>query len=599
MNNIRITILSFIALTLATATLHAQNKVIYTYPLKGSIGVSAKTTIGIRYSTMIWGATVKSGSITISGNISGVHTTKVMLAYDARTLNFMPDKTFSPGEYVTVSVHPMLTWFGQMTEAYTFDFQISKSKLLPSSLGADQGGGTAPEHNLPPSFPPLTVVKSENPSPGYIYLTNFTYTQSPFIPYLIKMDNTTDVKFQKTLYPRWAQDFTPQPNGLYTYFDFKLKKYFGLDSSYAKVDSFGAVNGYVTDGHELRFLSNGNYVLLAAYVDTVDLSHVQGSSNALVTYNVIQEFDRNKVLIFEWRTQDHFNILDATHESPLSQSIDYAHCNSIDEDSDHNLILCSRNLDEISKINAETGEFIWRLGGKHNQFTTLNDAIPFSYPHDVRMLPNGNMTMFDNGNYRPSPLKSYSRALEYVIDEVNHTITKVWEYRHSPDFYASAMGSVQRLPSGNTLIGWGLADSASALSEVTPDGNTALEIAMPAGQYNYRVTKFIPNGAYQFTRESTDKVSPSLTLTGISVDPIYPNPFDKIATLRLNVSNRSKMTIKLYDLFGREVRTIFDGVVSAGEYSATLRGEGLANGSYICRLTTPTTTITQSLVHYH
>src|SRR5205814_2247608 len=89
----------------------------------------------------------------------------------------------------------------------------------------------------------------------------------------------------------------------------------------------------------------------------------------------------------------------------------------------------------------------------------------------------------------------FSRAIEYKIDEENKTVTKVWEYRHKPDRTASGMGSVQRLPNGNTLIGWGWADTVG-VTEVDPLGNTQFELNFGTGTHSYRVYKFDTNYIY-------------------------------------------------------------------------------------------------------
>ena len=74
--------------------------------------------------------------------------------------------------------------------------------------------------------------------------------------------------------------------------------------------------------------------------------------------------------------------------------------NAIEIDHDGNLLLSSRFQDEVSKIDRNTGEFIWRLGGQNDQFEWLNDTLKLAYQHDVRVLPNGHITVFDNGNRR-------------------------------------------------------------------------------------------------------------------------------------------------------------------------------------------------------
>ncbi|HTY35714.1 MAG TPA: aryl-sulfate sulfotransferase, partial [Bacteroidota bacterium] len=214
--------------------------------------------------------------------------------------------------------------------------------------------------------------------------------------------------------------------------------------------------------------------------------------NANVIGGVIQELDRNKNVVFQWRSFDHFQVTDATHEDLRAKTIDYVHPNSLDVDTDGNLLLSSRSLDEVTKINRTNGSIIWRLGGKNNQFTFLNDPIGFSHQHSVRRTQTGTILMFDNGNYHAP---QFSRAVEYSIDENAKTVSLTWQFRHNPDLYALAMASVQRLANGNTVIGWGSA--STALTEVRPDGSTALELAFPQGIVSYRALRYSWNAPYQ------------------------------------------------------------------------------------------------------
>src|SRR5262249_1557432 len=144
------------------------------------------------------------------------------------------------------------------------------------------------------------------------------------------------------------------------------------------------------------------------------------------------------------------------HVSFSIEPVDYVHTNSIEIDTDGNIIASHRHLDQVTKIDLSTGDFIWRLGGVNNEFTFINDSDRFSYQHDCRRLPDGNLTLYDDGNFHV-PSKSFAK--EYQLDEANMTATLVWSYSH-PNVngiiaYYDATGSVQRLSNGNTFIGWG------------------------------------------------------------------------------------------------------------------------------------------------
>jgi hypothetical protein len=87
--------------------------------------------------------------------------------------------------------------------------------------------------------------------------------------------------------------------------------------------------------------------------------------------------------------------------------------------------------------------------------------------------------------------------VEYALDLTAHTATLVWEFRHSPPIYTSFVGSVQRLASGNTAIGYGLAGHAT---EVTPDGGVVWEADLQVDgkpTLAYRLTRIASLYRYQ------------------------------------------------------------------------------------------------------
>ena len=98
-----------------------------------------------------------------------------------------------------------------------------------------------------------------------------------------------------------------------------------------------------------------------------------GKTAASVTGNIIQEIDANKRLVFEWHTFDHIPITN-TFADMTQASFDYAHINAMTIDpTDNNLLASLRTTSEIVKINRRTGEVMWRLGGKMNQFTFIGE----------------------------------------------------------------------------------------------------------------------------------------------------------------------------------------------------------------------------------
>ncbi len=349
------------------------------------------------------------------------------------------------------------------------------------------------------TFPAVTVTANNNPTAGYVYLSNFILNPGvDNTPYLMILDNQGQAVWSRQMNAPLHLDFKIQPNGMMTYFDIGKKKFYGMNKYFEVVDSFYCI-GYETDEHELRILPNGNYVLFGVENVRTDMTQYipAGLDTAIVTGNILQEITPQRQVVFEWKTLDpgHYSIGDCTQTTLLlSPLVDYAHCNAIEIAADGNYIISSRHLDEISKIDRTTGEFIWRMGGtecKNNQFTFIGDTrlgfTGFSHQHGIRLLPNGNFLLFDNGNLKTPP---NSRAVEYAINEVDSTITRVWEYYHIPQIQTSAMGYAQRLDNGNTLICWGANDSGVMVTEVNNAGLKKWELTFPEDVYSYRAYRF-------------------------------------------------------------------------------------------------------------
>jgi hypothetical protein len=75
-----------------------------------------------------------------------------------------------------------------------------------------------------------------------------------------------------------------------------------------------------------------------------------------------------------------------------------------------------------------------------------------------------------------------------------------------------------------------------------------------------------------------------------------PNPFRRQALLRFALPRRTHVTIRLYDVAGREVRTLLDDDRGPGSHDCALQADGLAAGVYSCRLIADGFTQTRRIV---
>ena len=284
-------------------------------------------------------------------------------------------------------------------------------------------------------------------------------------------------------------DFKVNQNKL-SYFNNYNKSWIILNEYMNETDTLECVNGYLADFHDIQLLANGGYFLQTYDSIYVDMSQIDpgGNTNALIIILIIQEFDSNKNLIFEWNAWEHLNIADYHNLNLTSNRIVWMHGNSIHIDLDSNILVSNRRSSEVIKIDRNNGDVIWYFGGPNNEFSITNDPYNgFSRQHDVRRIENGNILLFDNGNDHDPPI---SRAVEYEIDESEKTADLVWDFSHPEGYVGLAMGSVQRLPNNNTLINWGrLLDQGAVITEVDYDKNIVFEIQYPYPFYCYRVTK--------------------------------------------------------------------------------------------------------------
>ncbi len=440
------------------------------------------------------------------------------IASDDRTVIFQPDAPLTPGDTVTVSLHPKTgTTASDSSFLFSYQFVVSRddnAHMAPmQSLKKSAPERKFPTHaysplqtesitqstamvqsngvSIPGNLPRIDITINDNPDSGYIFMNNWDETN----PFNIIFDNNGEAVWYMRTQDR-RRDFKVQDNGIMTMlvrYGYPFGQgYIGFDTTYTVVDSFYARHGYMTDEHELQVLENGNYLLVGVRWHQVDMGRYveNGKKNATISESCLQEFTREGDMIFQWRAWDHMDIADTQvpGECELTSNyIRFPHMNAIDIDTDGHILLSSRHASEITKINRLTGEVIWRFGGEKNQFTIIND--PLNGPenqHDIRAMGNNRYTLFDNGNEH-SP--KVSRAVEYEIDAENKTATLVWEFRDTPDKYSHYMGNAQRLPNGNTLINWGK-NNLPKITEVRPNGEKAFEMNWEDKYATYRVFRF-------------------------------------------------------------------------------------------------------------
>ncbi len=104
----------------------------------------------------------------------------------------------------------------------------------------------------------------------------------------------------------------------------------------------------------------------------------------------------------------------------------------------------------------------------------------------------------------------------------------------------------------------------------------------------YDSIKYLPNYNVSLTGNiiisGVNGIAENLTVEEFSLSQNYPNPFNASTTLRFSIDRPQKIKIEIYDLMGKSVMSVFNGIVSNGEHSIIIDAAALSSGSYFCVL---------------
>ena len=103
--------------------------------------------------------------------------------------------------------------------------------------------------------------------------------------------------------------------------------------------------------------------------------------------------------------------------------------------------------------------------------------------------------------------------------------------------------------------------------------------------YEYQISDVDITGR-EIIHEQIVSATPSRTIAPLdfALCPNYPNPFNPTTTIRYDVKETGIVSLKLFDLLGREVATLVYSSVPAGSYSIDWDAGHLPSGLYLCRM---------------
>jgi arylsulfate sulfotransferase len=207
--------------------------------------------------------------------------------------------------------------------------------------------------------------------------------------------------------------------------------------------------------HELRVTPEGTYLGLSrsgVVIDDFPTSETDPdapTATTLVADEPVVEFAADGSLLYEWFMSD---LIDPTRIgydslSPTPVGVDWVHANGISlNPDDDSLIVSLRHQDTVAKFDRTTGTLIWILAPHSNWSPAFQPYLlqpvgaPFAWAwhqHSPVYTAARTIVMFDNSIHRASPfdgnpdlppLETWSRAVEYEVDEQNMEVRQLWEY---------------------------------------------------------------------------------------------------------------------------------------------------------------------------
>jgi hypothetical protein len=87
-----------------------------------------------------------------------------------------------------------------------------------------------------------------------------------------------------------------------------------------------------------------------------------------------------------------------------------------------------------------------------------------------------------------------------------------------------------------------------------------------------------------------------ITPKGFSLEQNYPNPFNPVTQISYEIPSEGSISLDLFDIRGVKIKSLVDGVKSAGSHTFTLDASELASGVYFYSMTSNGSSQTRKLI---
>lgn len=274
-------------------------------------------------------------------------------------------------------------------------------------------------------------------------------------------------------------------------------------------------------------------------------------------------------------------------------------------------------LEKLDGVNVETAKddtmrlSFTRDGGSYQEGLLLVGQVPVKEAIAGRVMSKNTEQSVTFSNFRLRRNMSYTWVLVPTADTSTVQIDIEWSQDAAVDY--SELSKKLELPFTLQEAPLLLADHSSlgdvtgnllawdeTYTELMPQEWVRLEFqAPPVAQGSKRSFVFVSRGRYVSLQGTSPSVSrgstPNATTTGMlqsvntlpsefSVSKNYPNPFNPTTVIKYQLPKDSYVTLRLYDILGREVGVLVDGMKEAGYHEVSFDASRLASGMYLYSL---------------
>ncbi|HUZ29599.1 MAG TPA: arylsulfotransferase family protein [Solirubrobacteraceae bacterium] len=269
-----------------------------------------------------------------------------------------------------------------------------------------------------------------------------------------------------------------------------------VDQHYRTVARLKAKAPWVVSLHDTAIDGKTIWVTVYRNVSGQNLRPYHGAARGTVLDAGVQQYDlKTGKLLFTWDALNpghkaNISLSDSRQAPPptSSDAWDAYHVNTVQPQSTGQILVSMRNTWAAYLIDPKTRHIVWTLGGRHSSFKSAANAR-FAWQHDVHLEPSGRVWLFNDNccevlpNHRLGPDSGPSAGMVLKLDLSAHKVSLVAAYRHRPDLFTAFLGSMQLLPNGNAVVGWG---SLPYFSEFDASGHQLLDVPFPGKDQSYR-----------------------------------------------------------------------------------------------------------------